>query len=189
MAADAQGNDITAVAVPVTGFIGLAPFGTEFPTPVEGADPDLALDVAFKRLGLLKDDGGPQWAWEPDGDAVEFWQDGYSIPSGLANVTVSATAAQTDPFTRSVVSGKTPDANGYITVDGGGHATQYVLFTEEIFKNGSIRRRVAPNVRVESVTEDQSTRGEVLGYAFTFSVRRSPLVNNEHFGEWLVLPA
>lgn len=191
MVADAQGNDITAVAVPLTGFIGLAPFGTDFPTPAEGATDPLtpALDAAFKKLGLLKDDGGPQWAWEADGDPIEFWQDGYSIPSGLANVTAACTAAQTDPFVRSLISGKTPDANGYITVDGGGHATRYVLFTEEIFKNGAIRRRVAPNTQVQSVVEDQSTRGEALGYALTFKINRSPLVNNEHFGEWLLPPA
>ncbi len=190
MAADLAGNDIAAVFVPVTGFIGIAPFGTDFPTPAEGATDPLtpALDAAFDKLGLLKDDGGPQWAWEADGDPIEFWQDGYSIPSGLANVTVVVTAAQTDAVVRSIVSGKTPDANGYITVDGGGHATQYVLFTEEIAKNGVIRRRVAPNVGVQSVTEDQSTRGEVLGYQITFEVRRSPLVGNEHFGEWLVVP-
>ena len=188
MAADAFGNDITAVAVPVGGFLAIAPFGTVIPTPILGAAPELALDPAFDKLGLIKEDGGPQFAWEADGDPITFWQDGYSIPSGLANVTLVATAAQTDDNVRQIVYGKVPDANGYLTVDGGGHATQYVLFSEEIFKNGVIRRRVAPNVTVQSVQEDQSTRGEVLGYAITFGIGRSPAVNNDHFGEWL-LPA
>lgn len=191
MAADSAGNDIAAVAVPVTGFLGIAPFGTDFPTPAEGATDPLtpALDAAFKKLGLVKEDGGPQLAWEADGDPILFWQDGYSIPSGLANVTLVATAAQTDENVRKIVYGKTADVNHYLTVDGGGHATQYVLFTEEIFANGYIRRRVAPNVGVLSAVEDQSTRGEVLGTQITFTIRRSPLVNNEHFGEWLLPPA
>jgi hypothetical protein len=188
MSADAQGNDISAVAVPVTGNLGIAPGGTTFPTPAEGADPDLVLDPAYTKAGLIKTDGGPQWAWAPDGDPIDFWQDGYSIPTGLAQVTLVASFAQTDDFVRSVIYGKTPDANGYLVVDGGGHATQYVLFTEEIFKNGAIRRRVAPNAQVQSVAEDQSTRGEVLGYAVTFQINRATELGNNHFGEWLLPP-
>lgn len=186
--ADAAGNDITLVGVPVTGFVALAPFGTAIPTPVEGAAAELLLAAAFKKLGLLKTDGGPGWTFESTGDAIEFWQDGYSIPSGLANVQLAATAAEQNPWVREIKSGKVPDANGYINFDGGGHATQYVAFTEEIFKNGIIRRRVAPNVTVATVAEDRNTRGEVLGDALTFKVGRSPLVGNAHFGEW-VLPA
>lgn len=185
---DSQGNDIAAVAVPVTGFVALAPFGTALPTPVEGADPDFILPAAFKKLGLLKTDGGPGWTWEQTGDPIEFWQDGYSIPSGLANVQLAATAAEMNDWVRQIKSGKVPDANGFITFDGGGHATQYVAYTEEIFKNGMIRRRVSANAQVASVVEDRNTRGEVLGDAFTFKVGRSPLLANEHFGEW-VLPA
>lgn len=186
MAADSAGNDIAAVAVPVTGFIGVAPFGTAIPTPASGAEEDLVLDPLFKKLGLLKSDGGPQWAWEQTGDPIEFWQDGYSLPSGLANVTLAVTAAQTDAWVRELISGATPDANGYINFDGGGHATQYVVFTEEIFKSGAIRRRVAANVQVQSVVEDRSTRGEVLGYAITFKINRSAATGNAHFGEWVL---
>lgn len=189
--ADAAGNDITLVSVPVTGFVALAPFGTAFPTPAEGATHPLtpALDPLFKKLGLLKTDGGPGWTWEQTGEAIEFWQDGYSIPSGLSNVQVAATAAEMNAWVREIKSGQTPDANGYINFDGGGHATQYVLFSEEIFKNGAIRRRVAPNVQVSTVVEDRNTRGEVVGDAFTFKVNRSSLVGNGHFGEWVLPPA
>lgn len=188
MAADSLGNDISAVAVPVTGNLGIAPADTVIPTPVEGGAADFTLPAAFTKAGLIKTDGGPQWAWAPDGDPIDFWQDGYSIPSGLAQVTLVASFAQTDDFVRSVIYGQTPDANGFLIVDGGGHSTQYVLFTEEIFKNGTIRRRVAPNAQVQSVAEDQSTRGEVLGYEVTFQINRSATISNGHFGEWLVLP-
>lgn len=189
MVADAAGNDILAVGVPVTGSIGFAPFGTTIPTPVEGASDTLVLDPAFVKIGLLKEDGGPQFAWAADGDPILFWQDGYSLPSGLANVTLSITAAETlADQVRAIIAGVQPDGNGYLEIDGGGHATQWVVFTEEIFKNGAIRRRVAANVTLASSEEDQSTRGEVNGNALTFNINRSPVLNNKHFGEW-VLPA
>lgn len=189
MVADAAGNDILAVGVPVTGSIGFAPFGTVIPTPIEGATDTLVLDPAFVKIGLLKEDGGPQFAWAADGDPILFWQDGYSLPSGLANVTLAVTAAETlAPQVRKIVAGADPDANGYVEIDGGGHSMQWVVFTEEIFKNGAIRRRVAANVTLSSSEEDQSTRGEINGNALTFTINRSPATGNKHFGEW-VLPA
>lgn len=189
MAADEYGNDILAVGVPVTGSIGFAPYGTVIPTPVEGASDSLVLDPAFVKIGLLKTDGGPQFAWAADGDPIEFWQDGYSIPSGLANVTLSITAAEAlADQVREIIAGVGPDANGYVEIDGGGHATRWVVFTEEIFKNGAIRRRVAPSVTLQSATEDRSERGAINGNALLFEISRHADVNNKHFGEW-VLPS
>jgi hypothetical protein len=189
MTADSAGNDVLAVGIPVTGSIGFAPFGTVFPTPAEGASDTLTLDPAFVKIGLLKEDGGPQFAWAADGDPITFWQDGYSIPSGLANVTIAITAAEVlANQVREIIAGIAPDSNGYLEIDGGGHATKWVVFTEEIFKNGAIRRRVAANVSLQTAEEDQSTRGEINGNALTFKVDRSPALNNKHFGEW-VLPA
>lgn len=187
MAADPQGNDIQAVGVPITGFLGFAPAGTVLPTPVEGADPDFTLPVAFKKAGLLKEDGGFEWTLEADGDPIVFWQEGYSIPSGLANATLAATLAQYDDVVRELAWGKTPDANGYITIDAGGHAEEYVIFTEEIFKSGAIRRRVA-ECSVKTVAVDKSERGSVNGTAIEFGAKRHPSLNNEHIGEWWIKP-
>jgi hypothetical protein len=186
MAADSLGNDVGAVGVPVTGRIGIAPLGTPIPSPAEGASTTLTLDPEFKIPGLLTEDGGFEWTTEADGDPIVFWQDGYSIPSGQANAELVVKFAQTDEVVRGIIRGKTADANGYITVDAGGTDKRYVVFTEEIFKNGSIRRRVAPNVGITGVKEDKSERGSVLGYETTFGIARSPEVENEHFGEWLI---
>lgn len=186
MAVDAQGNDIAAVAVPVTGFIGYAPLGTPGPTPAEGADPDFILDAAFKKLGLIKVDGGPQWAQAASGDPLEFWQQGYTIPTGLADVTVAAGLAQTDENVRSFLNGKNADANGYMEIDGGGNAVHYAIFTEEIFKNGDIRRRWAPDANIATAVENQSTRGEVLGTDVTVNINNSDEVGGNHYGEWLI---
>lgn len=185
MTADSLGNDIGAVFVPVTGYLGYAPAGTTLPTPAEGGAADFALPAAFKKAGLLKEDGGFQWTTESDGDPITFYQEGYSIPSGLANCTLEATLVQTDDIVRKLVWGKTPDTNGFITIDAGGHSTEFVFFTEEIAKNGDIRRRIAVG-QVASVSEDQSTRGEVYGYGVTLKMRRVAALNNEHLGEWII---
>lgn len=187
MAADTYGNDVTAVGVPVTGFLGYAPAGTTIPTASEGADPAFTLPAAFKKVGLLTEDGGFEWTLEPDGDPITFWQEGYSIPSGLANAECVAKLAQYDEIVRAIAWGKTADANGYITIDAGGHSTEYVLFSEEIFKNGVIRRRVA-EVTVTSAAVDKNERGSVNGTELTFKAKRSASLNNEHIGEWLIPP-
>ena len=189
MPADSFGNDVTAVGVPVTGHMGVAPFGTVIPTPVEGGASTYTLPVEFKLPGLLTEDGGFEWSMEADGDPIVFWQEGFSIPSGLANVELKAKYAQTDETVRGIIRGKTADANGYITIDGGGTSAKYVLFTEEIFKNGLIRRRIAANASIASVAEDKSERGSVLGYEVTYKISRSPELDNDHLGEWLIQPA
>ncbi len=84
MAADLLGNDVSAVGVPVTGHIGVAPFGTAGPTPSAGASRSFVLDVLYKVPGLFSEDGGFEWTTEPDGDAIVFYQEGYSLASGLA---------------------------------------------------------------------------------------------------------
>jgi len=188
MTADAFGNDVSAVGIPVTGFLGFAPAPATIPNSLAGASPTLTLDAAFRKVGLLTEDGGFEWTLEADGDPIKFWQDGYSIPSGLANVTLVAKVAQYNEIIRQLVYGKTADANGYLTIDGGGTANRYALFTEEIFKNGVIRRTVAADAGISSIKLDKSTRGEVQGYEVTFTVARSPQLLNGHIGEWL-LPA
>lgn len=187
--ADSAGNDITLVGVAVSGSIKIAPYGTTIPTSLEGADPDLELNAAFVAIGLVKKDGGPQLTQGASGDAIDFWQDEYEIPSGLAEVLMAYTAAEAlNDQVRALISGADPDANGYTTVDGGGHSTRYVLWTEEIFKSGAIRRRVFPSVTIQSVADDKNARGEVVGVALTHKVARHASVAGKHYGEW-VLPA
>lgn len=189
MSADTLGNDVAAVGLPVSGSLGFAPRGTVLPTPEEGGAPDFKLPAAFRKAGLFKEDGGFNWTLEADGDPIVFFQEGYSIPSGLANATLEVGLAQYDAIVRELTWGKVPDENGYITIDAGGHGTEYVIFTEEIFKNGVIRRRVADIAGVSAVALDQSTRGEVNGTNVTFKIDRSPNLAGEHLGEWLLPPA
>lgn len=190
MVADSQGNDIAAVGVPVTGKIAFAPFGTTLLTPAQGAQADItSLMGAFTPIGLIKEDGGPQFAWAASGDPITFWQDGYQIPSGLSEVTLSITAAELlRAKVREIISGMVPDANNMVVIDGGGHATRWVVFTEEIFKNGAVRRRQAPIVSLLSSTEDRNERGGVMGNALQFSIGRDLTIGG-HFREWILLSA
>lgn len=188
MAVDSAGNDIAAVGVPVSGKIAFAPFNTALLTPAQGNQGDItALMGAFTPIGLLKTDGGPQYAWAASGDPIEFWQEGYSIPSGLSDVTLAITAAELlRAKVREIISGMTPDANNMVVIDGGGHATRWVVYTEEIFKNGAVRRRMAPSVQLQSTAEDKSTRGDVTGNALTFKINRDLTIGG-HFREWIIL--
>jgi hypothetical protein len=185
MPADSQGNNIAAVGVPITGFLGYAPKGTTLPTPAEGGAVDFVLPAAFKKLGLIKEDGGFEWTLEADGDPIKFFQSGYSIPSGLANATLATTLAQYDALVREVAWGKVADENGYITIDAGGHSKEFVIFSEEIFKSGAIRRRVA-EASVTTAKVDKAENGSVNGTALTFAANRIPALNNEHIGEWWI---
>lgn len=188
MAVDENGNNIEAVGVPITGFLAYAPATATIPAPAEGGMEELALGEDFRKVGLLKDDGGFEWTEEPDGDAIEFWQEGYSIPSGAANVTLAFTTAENTPITRALRTGKTADENGYLTVDGGGNSKQYVFFSEEVYRNGAIRRRVAYG-RVRTAKLQKSERGTPQGIEFVIDINRHVAFNREHYGEWVINPA
>lgn len=189
MAADSAGNDILNVGVPITGKIAIAPEGTTMPTDEDFISPSWVLPVAFTPIGLVKESGGPQLAWAADGEPIEFWQDEYTIPSGAAVVTLTVTAAEVlGNIVRGLVAGAAPNVDGITYVDGGGHALRYVVYIEEIFKNGAIRRRLSVNAGLQSVTEDQSARADVLGQQLVFDFRRHADTDDKHFQE-VVLPA
>jgi hypothetical protein len=185
MAADDRGNDLGAVGIPIDGSLGFAPAGTLLPTEDEGSVRGFTLPAAYKKAGLFTEDGGFEWELEPDGDPIKFFQQGYQIPSGLANANLTVKLAQYDPITQLLAYGKTANDNGYITIDAGGHALSFVVFTEEIFKNGTIRRRVA-ECSVTSAKVDKAENGSVNGTEVVFSAKRLPELDNEHLGEWLL---
>jgi len=188
MAADSAGNDITKVFVAVTGAIAIAPAGTALPTAEDLMDDEFELPAAFKKIGLVKAGGGPQIGGGPTGDPLGFWQDGYEIPSGDADATLTVTAAESlSDIVRGIVAGAAPTA-GITDVDMGGHSVKYVTYIEEIAKSGAIRRRLNANTGLRSTTEDQNNRNEVVGQQLVFSFGRSALHGGKHFRE-AVLPA
>ena len=189
MAADTAGNDIGLVGIPVTGFLAWAPISTVIPTSIAGAELDLTLDPAFTKVGLLKQDGGFDWTGEANGDAIEFWQEGYSVPTGLANVSLAATLAEHSAKNQELLYGEAPDANGSSDVEEASNDVPVVLFSHEVFKSGWIRRRAMPNVGIQTVKLDKSERGAVQGLATTFKVNRSAAIGNKHYRQWIIPPA
>jgi hypothetical protein len=187
--ADDYGIDLSKVFIPITGMIGVADYGVELPTPAAGGELEYTVPDAFKRPGLLTEDGGFDWTLERDGDPIKFFQSGYSLPSGVANAELVVKFAQTDSIVRRIVHGQTPDANGYIEIDAGGHDLRFSIFTAEIAKNGWIRRRIAANATVKGAKEDKAENGAVKGYEVTFTIERDAKLRNKHLGEWLIPPA
>lgn len=184
---DAAGNDLSKVFVPVTGALGYGPEGTAVPARSVLGAASYTLPGTVRKVGLVKQDGGFEWSGEPD-SPIEFWQEGYILASGLVTGTLAVTLAQTDPIVRELIWGKAPDEFGVIDVELGSNTNVYWLYTEEVAKNLTIRRRIAPNCAIQSVKEDKSERGSVQGYAVTFRTQRSPLIGNAHFREAVIAP-
>lgn len=182
MTADAAGNDLDAVAVPITGLAAFAPAETaNVITKAQlGASP-LVLPAAFKRLGLYKVDGGVS-AGRDTGDAIEFFQAGYAI-SGEGTRTVEVTAAENNPAVLELTEGKTPDANGVIEVSSSLPNNRFILLVVTRFKNGTEERKQGV-AQVTGVEVDQETRGDVRGSKITFTWREDDLFNGAPFWQW-----
>ena len=190
MPVDEAGNNLDAVAIPVTGFAAIAPFDEEnVVSPTEGKAVPLTLPAAYRKLGLIKQDGGFQPTDEADGDPTEFWQQGYQLAAGNANSTLQVGLAQNDPVVREVAHGQAPDANGHIYVDSAGTGVQYLLFTEEVYKTKAgnyFVERTNSVVTVSAVERDQSERGTPRGWNVTFSRLAHEWFGNRHYSEWVI---
>lgn len=189
MAHDEYGNNLGQVGVALTGRAAIAKMDANItiPTPAEGAEPQLTLTGGWLALGLRTDDGAPEWTEEPDGDAIEFFEDGYRLPTGRANVECKMTLAQTSTLVGELRTGGTYDENGYLKADiGAGGVDRYYLFTEEIFANGMIRRRLAERVTATQVQTVKPERGSVAGHEVTFTAARFD--GKHHYHEWLIHP-
>ena len=185
MTVDSQGNNLSAVFVPVTGHLGFGPSSTPIPERSDLCLAQYALPAQVRKVGLLTEDGGFEWSAEADGDAIKFFQDGYQLSSGQVKATLTVILAQTDPIVRELTTGKAPDEYGVIDVDLGSNTNTYWLCTEEVAKNGVIRRRIVPNATVESVKESKSERGAVYGYTVVFATNRSTEIN-AHYREAVI---
>lgn len=185
MAADAQGNDISAVQVPITGQVYIADEGTTAPDISTSV---VTLDAAFAPVGLLKQDGGPEWARTQDGDNTEFWQDGYTLPGVNVYYTLKVNAVEDNPVVNKLVLGVEPDVDGVYHVDGAINPANYIVYVAEVYKSGRTRRRLCRNALVTEVAEDRSTRGEVKGYEITLRINRDA-TTAAHFDQYTKVPA
>lgn len=184
MAADSAGNDLLNVFIPVTGYFAFAPYGTAIPTTQDMSAYGFTPPAAWVRAGLITTDGGFGWS-DNRADSIEFFQDGYQVNAGNGTASLAVKLAETSANVRKLLRNATADAYGGIDVDVDADV-QWSLYTEEVDKNGVIRRRVAPNGWLDSNAADRSTRGEVNANEATFTVRRASAMGNKHFREVLV---
>ena len=186
MSADANGNDLSSVAVPVTGFIAVQMSGT--PAYVESAAgglTPLVLPTGYKKVGLLTDDGAPQDDSDSDDD-IELWQKGYKLRGDVTSRTLEITTAELNDTVRELINGVEPDANGMITVDQG-NENQFPLFEYVKYKNGMSLRRNGL-AQISTVKPAQQSRGDVAGYDITFEWISDETVGG-FYREWVVNPS
>lgn len=184
MAADAAGNDTSAVFIPVTGFVAFAPYGTTLPTKTELNTYGYTPPVVWKRGGLIATDGGAGWT-ENRAAQIEFFQDEYQVNAGTGSVDLVVKLAETNANVREILRAVAPDANNAIDVDIDVDV-HYAIYTEEVAKNGDIRRRVAANAWLTQNSNDRATRGEVNANEATFNIRRHTDHAGGHFTEVIV---
>lgn len=184
MAADSEGNDLEQAFIPVTGFVAAQLTGT--PTFVESAavkTTPLTLPEGYVKLGLVKQDGAPQSGGDK-GDDIEFWQQGYKI-GGEKTRTMQVTLAEFNKTVRQLITGKEPDENGMIVVEGDNDA-MFPLFEAVKAKNGWVRFRNGM-AHVSTVEPDQDTRGENAGNAVTFEWLHNDTIGG-FYREWYLKP-
>ena len=166
MGADALGNNVENVEIPVTGRISLVEYSADnkiTPEMIGSKKAEPALPEAYKTgaLGLVTQDGAPQDSGEA-GDSIEFWQQ----INGESTITTTMTLAEDTPLTRKVAYGAEPDENGVYGVDTLTPDAKWMAYYEEAYKSGRVMRR-AGVVMVTANEPGQSTRGEVKGRALT----------------------
>lgn len=182
MAADTQGNDLDAVGVPITGLAAFAPLDAEnVVAKVDlGASP-LVMPVAFKRLGLYKQDGGPAESRE-SGDAIEFFQKGYSL-AGDGTRTVTIGLAEQNLIVQGLLEGATPDVNGVMEVSSSLPDNRFILLVVTKYRNGKEKRREGV-ASITAIEPDQQERGSVEGANVTFTWQEDALFNDAPFWQW-----
>lgn len=160
MAADSAGNDLSAVAVPYTGFIA---WKTAATAPVEASELAYALPTGYSYLGLITQDGG--YAEETEaGERIEFFQRGYSLLGSDGSLSFTVTLAENSEAVRQLLGYDAGTVGTRKTVS---YEGEFGMFVAVKNRNGKsfIRAGIA---RVTDTAESKAERGAVTSYEVTF---------------------
>lgn len=188
MAMDAAGNDLSAVGIPITGFLAVCFDVTQENVMADEkfAAATLELDTEkWHYAGLFKDDGGIEPGSEAE-DAIEFFQQGYQL-NGLRTDTIKVGLAEDNETVRRLVKGQEPNANGVIYVDSSNPDQTFLALSMTQFKNGTQERRHGL-ARVSEIEIDKEERGSVRAKTVTIQWVPSPLFNGSPYKEWFGTP-
>ncbi|TPF97564.1 hypothetical protein EP30_01075 [Bifidobacterium sp. UTCIF-39] len=190
MAQDSLGNDLTQVDLPITAALAIASYSqTNVLASAAGGGAKVTLPEGYRRLGLIKQDGGANESMDQD-SPIEFFQKGYKL-SLDPTISIQWGLAEFNKVVRELITGKAPDENGMITVSTWTPDTKWLVYYEEVYKSGRIRR-LNGVMQVTGTEIDQSERNSVKGRNVTLEWQTDPLIGDgvtSLYNEWQYDPA
>ena len=159
MAADAAGNDINAVDVPVTGFAAVNFTATQAPSVANISGN--SLPTGYSYLGLFTQDGG--YAEETEaGENTEFFQISYKLRTGDESINGTLTCAEDNENVKKLL-GFVDGKREKVSYD-----EKFGLIITTFFKNGTFESR-GGLAMVTDIAVSQETRGEIKTYEVSFT--------------------
>lgn len=176
--ADSRGNNLARAQIPVSSRVMVAPYSTVGATSTENLPSVSANQIknlswypkeanGWLDLGLTKVDGGHKWTIQNVAPPQNFVSRQAAMQNGDVNVTLDLVVGEYSAVIFKLHTGKAYGTNDFASISRPHKAMRWLVFSEEKFKSGKVRRRVG--IATASMDEEQLVRGEVLGFRVVFN--------------------